>query len=283
MLYWLSRNVSSMIEQEIPDIRKLTILFFTLVFFAATQGEPSETKTNPEYELISFLPTIDKDIAVDGWALTLLSQDNLSYASTAQTIGLNSGYFLSFTVFLAFNSVEFSNKYFRPQKTPSDIPLVTLAGYLKFAAAAYLCVTCYLAFIHTEDSDESEEENAEMGIKKVYSIMYSICKLKHVQSFLFLHLVAKLGTATNDAATSLKLLEKGLSKEDLALAVLIDFPFQLIFGYLAAKWSKGDKPLKPVNFHFLFCFTPNLLTQIVVVDDCNVVATRLCSCSYGSY
>jgi hypothetical protein len=43
-----------------------------------------------------------------GWALTLLSKDNLSYASTAQTIGLNSGYFLSFTVFLAFNSVEFS-------------------------------------------------------------------------------------------------------------------------------------------------------------------------------
>ena len=42
-----------------------------------------------------------------GWALTLLSKENLSYASTAQTIGLNTGYFLSFTVFLAFNSVEF--------------------------------------------------------------------------------------------------------------------------------------------------------------------------------
>ena len=42
-----------------------------------------------------------------GWALTLLSKENLSYASTAQTIGLNTGYFLSFTVFLAFNSLEF--------------------------------------------------------------------------------------------------------------------------------------------------------------------------------
>jgi PAT family acetyl-CoA transporter-like MFS transporter 1 len=48
------------------------------------------------------------DIAVDGWALTLLSQENLSYASTAQTIGLNTGYFLSFTVFLAFNSADFA-------------------------------------------------------------------------------------------------------------------------------------------------------------------------------
>lgn len=62
-------------SQEVPSVKFLTLIFVTLIFFAATQ-----------------------DIAVDGWALTLLSQENLSYASTAQTIGLNSGYFLSFTV-----------------------------------------------------------------------------------------------------------------------------------------------------------------------------------------
>lgn len=71
--------------------------------------------------------------------------------------------------------------------------------------------------------------------------------LQDVQTFIVVHLVTKLGTAANDAATSLKLLEKGLKKEDLALAVLIDFPFQILFGYLAAKWSAGDKPLRPVN------------------------------------
>ena len=42
-----------------------------------------------------------------GWALTLLSEDNLSYASTCQTIGLNTGFFASFTVFLALNSEAF--------------------------------------------------------------------------------------------------------------------------------------------------------------------------------
>lgn len=78
-----------------------------------------------------------------------------------------------------------------------------------------------------------------------------------VQAFVLVHLVTKLGTATNDAATSLKLLEKGLKKEDLALAVLIDFPFQILFGYLAAKWSKGEKPLRPVCSFFPF-FLPIL-------------------------
>lgn len=113
-----------------------------------------------------------------GWALTLLSKENLSYASTAQTIGLNTGYFLSFTVFLAFNSVEFrcapslrsqhhlssclrsggqlmcffafarSNKYFR--STDLDYPLVSLSGYLHFWAVAFIVVTAYLAFFQPE-------------------------------------------------------------------------------------------------------------------------------------
>ncbi|BGP58315.1 hypothetical protein JCM8202v2_005976 [Rhodotorula sphaerocarpa] len=219
MFWWLGGHVQDMMEVDEPNVRVLTGLFFTLVFFAATQ-----------------------DIAVDGWALTLLSKENLSYASTAQTVGLNTGYFLSFTVFLAFNSVEFSNKYFR--STPLESPLVTLSGYLRFWSLAFLLVTAYLAFFQPEDPVTSVD-NDEMDLKKVYSIMRDICRLKHVQSFMLVHLVTKLGTAANDAATSLKLLEKGLKKEDLALAVLIDFPFQILFGYLAAKWSKGDKPLRP--------------------------------------
>lgn len=78
-----------------------------------------------------------------GWALTLLSTDNLSYASSAQTIGLNTGYFLSFTVFLAFNSPEFANKYFR--SVPMDEGLVSLGGYLKFWGWIYILVTVWLA------------------------------------------------------------------------------------------------------------------------------------------
>ena len=42
--------------------------------------------------------------------------------------------------------------------------------------------------------------------------------------------------------TQLKLLEKGLSKEDLAVAVLLDFPAQMIVGWLAAKWSRPAPP-----------------------------------------
>jgi len=71
MLWWLGNNVGVLMvsgQDGTPDVQRLTVLFFILVMFAATQ-----------------------DIAVDGWALELLSKDNLSYASTAQTVGLNIG------------------------------------------------------------------------------------------------------------------------------------------------------------------------------------------------
>jgi len=58
-------------------------------------------------------------------------------------------------------------------------------------------------------------------------------------------LVAKIAWQAHDAATSLKLVEKGLPKEDFAVAALIDFPIQITAGWLAARWSVGDQPLRP--------------------------------------
>lgn len=66
-----------------------------------------------------------------------------------------------------------------------------------------------------------------------------------------MHLVAKIGFQANEAVTGLKLVEKGFGKEDLALAVLIDFPFQIVFGYLAARWSKGENALRPWIWAFV--------------------------------
>ena len=106
-----------------------------------------------------------------GWALTLLSVDNLSYASTAQSIGLNTGYFLSFTVFLAFNSPEFANKYFR--SVPMDKGLVSLGGYLKFWGWMYIFVTIWLARYKKEEQTRSDDG----GVMAVYQTIWKIIKL----------------------------------------------------------------------------------------------------------
>lgn len=66
-----------------------------------------------------------------------------------------------------------------------------------------------------------------------------------IQTLCTIHLIAKIGFQANDAVTDLKLVEKGLSKEDLALVVLIDFPFQILGGWLAGRWSVGEHKLLP--------------------------------------
>lgn len=75
-----------------------------------------------------------------------------------------------------------------------------------------------------------------------------------VQQLIVMHLFAKLGFAANEAASSLKMVEKGLGREDLAIAVLIDFPFQIFGGWVAARWSRGDAPLRP----WIYAFWPRL-------------------------
>ncbi|KIR25773.1 acetyl-CoA transporter [Cryptococcus deuterogattii LA55] len=212
-LWVIGGKIEEWLNVEEADIKFLTAVFGSLILAAATQ-----------------------DIAVDGWALTLLSQPNLSYASTAQTIGIGIGNALSFTVFLAFNSVEFSNKYFRSPSQPLDYPLVSLGGYMRFWAVVFVGVTVGLAVLKKEDPPS--EDDPDMDVKKVYKVMWSIVRLKNIQTFLFVHLICKIGFQVNDSVTSLKLLEKGLSKEDLAVAVLLDFPAQMAVGWLAAKWSR---------------------------------------------
>lgn len=227
-------------KKSITSISVPTLAFYfcSLIFLCATQ-----------------------DIAVDGWALTILSQKSISYASTAQTVGLNTGYFLSFTVFIALNSNDFANKYLR--STPLPYGLISLSGYMKFSGLLYIITTIYMVFFTTEnvknlnqgyDShlpksnlDEkptneifNEDDTHWNRIKDVYKNFGLILKLKHVQILSCIHLFSKLAFQCNEGATNLKLLEKGFKREDLAITVLIDFPFEIIFGYYVAKWSSTN-------------------------------------------
>lgn len=67
-----------------------------------------------------------QDIAVDGWALTMLSRKNVGYASTCNSVGQTAGYFMGNVLFLALESADFCNKYLRAE--PRDVGLVTLSG-----------------------------------------------------------------------------------------------------------------------------------------------------------
>ncbi|KAJ1723707.1 hypothetical protein LPJ53_001988 [Coemansia erecta] len=228
VFWWMGSHIDSLIRNPADNIYEITYLFLAIVFLSATQ-----------------------DIAVDGWALTLLSKENLSYASTCQTVGINCGFFLSFTVFLALNSSEFSNKYIF--STPRDEGFLQLGSYMAFWSLIYVLVTMYLILfkVETQPTDRGDEQEAEYGLVETYKTIWRICKLPHMKLFIIVLFFAKIGFIPNDSITKLKLIEHGLHKEDMALAVLIDFPVQIFFGYYAARWSQGESKMKPWRVAFI--------------------------------
>ena len=238
-MIWLGSRVEGMMvkagENDGAGIWSFTYWWFFLVFMCATQ-----------------------DIAVDGWALTLLTPGNISYASTAQTVGLTGGQFMSFTVFLAFNSPDFANKWFRT--TPLDTGLMTLGGYITFWGWVYIIVTVGLGFLKREEKTKNED-----GIVDVYKIMWGILKLKNVHTIIIIHLIAKIGFQANDAVTNLKLIDKGFSQEDMALTVLIDFPFEIALGYMAGNWSTTYTPMRLWCWAFVGRLIAAVIAQITVI------------------
>ncbi|CRK10996.1 hypothetical protein BN1708_017108, partial [Verticillium longisporum] len=113
---------------------------------------------------------------------------------TQPTVGLTAGHFMSYTVFLAFNSKDFANRYFR--STPLDTGLMSLSGYLTFWGWAYLAITIGLALFKREEKTRNED-----GIWDVYQIMWGVLKLKNIQTIIVVHLIAKIGFQANDAVT----------------------------------------------------------------------------------
>ncbi|KAI3528693.1 acetyl-CoA transporter 1 [Colletotrichum paranaense] len=237
-MLWLGSTVENMMANTGkpggPTVWNFTGWWFFLVFMCATQ-----------------------DIAVDGWALTLLTPGNVSYASTAQTVGLTAGHFLSYTVFLAFNSKDFANRYFR--SSPLDHGLMSLGGYLTFWGWAYIAITIGLSLFKREERTKNED-----GIWDVYKIMWGVLKLKNIQTIIIVHLIAKIGFQANDAVTNLKLIDKGFGQENMALTVLIDFPFEIALGYYAGKWSQEYTPMRLWCWGFMGRLVAALIAQFTV-------------------
>lgn len=137
---------------------------------------------------------------------------------------------------------------------------MTLGGYLTFWGWAYLVVTIGLAVLKREEKTRDRE-----GIIDVYKVMLGILKLKNIQAIIIIHLIAKIGFQANDAVTSLKLLDKGFSQEDLALTVLIDFPFELSLGYYAGKWSNTYPPMQLWCWAFVGRLVAAVFAQFTVM------------------
>lgn len=121
-------------------------------------------------------------------------------------------------------------------------------------------VTLGLALLKREDKTRERD-----GITEVYKSMLGILKLRNIQSIIIIHLIAKIGFQANDAVTNLKLIDKGFNQEDMALTVLIDFPFEIGLGYYAGRWSTAYPPIHIWCWAFIGRLIAAVTAQAVVM------------------
>ncbi|EDN10814.1 conserved hypothetical protein [Histoplasma mississippiense (nom. inval.)] len=110
-----------------------------------------------------------------------------------------------------------------------------------------------------------EKSNDRDGILAVYKSMWGVLKLTNIHTLIIVHLIAKIGFQANDAVTSLKLIDQGFGQENMALVVLIDFPFEIGLGYYAGKWSNRYTPMRLWCWAFVARLFAALLAQAVVM------------------
>ena len=235
------------------NVKGVTAFFFVLYFLMATQ-----------------------DIAVDGWALTMLSKKNRGRGPVCNSIGQNIGYFLSFVGFLALNDPDSSETLWRPLLRMPSVPgvgLISLGTFIRSMGYFMLLTTTMVALfkrevpnpkqqpaapsllarlssLNKEDDQDEELDAAELGVKETYHRLWAVCQLPAVR-WLFLMLVTyRLPTALSDNVKFLKAVEFGMSKTTTALlSPTLILPIGILVPLIAAKVWHGH-PLQQFTTAF---------------------------------
>ncbi|KAJ9577036.1 hypothetical protein L9F63_006384, partial [Diploptera punctata] len=234
--YWLGVEAS---DVHTPSIHILTFCFFCLNFLAATQ-----------------------DIAVDGWALTMLHRRNVGHASTCNSVGQTTGYFLGYVIFVGLESAEFCNTYIRSSALPYGI--VTLPGFLYFWGIIFLVSTTLVALFKRERSPSHTQltHEPDLGVAQTYKLLWNITKLPSIRTTAIILLTSKTRSNSSSPLTSLKMIDAGFPKDKLAMMAIPLVPLQIFLPLAISRYTVGPKPMNI----FIAAFPYRLLFGLIAAS-----------------
>ena len=214
-------------DVESPDVTSLTAMFFFLTFLTATQ-----------------------DIATDGWALTMLKPSNVGYASTCQSVGLTTGNCLGYILFTALESYG----------------IITISQFLAFWGVVFLVSTTAIAVFKKEADASSESGELELGLLETYKTLWKMIRHPMLLKMIFFLATYGFGVSVAESMTNLKLIEKGVPKEKIALLEIPMIPVKILVTLFIAKFTVGSRPMNVWIISFplrlFFCLAMTLLVFV---------------------
>ena len=196
-LYLLAGSYESWLIDQ-GGVTKLTVSFFMIYLLAATQ-----------------------DIAVDGWALTLLKEGDVDFAGTCNSVGQTAGYFVAFSGFVALE----------------EFGLCTLPTFMRLWAWVFLFGTIAVAVLKPEDEEPAEVE----GVREVYSKTARMFKHPSILQLTIIMLTWKL--PFNEGLVGLKIQEKGVPRDVIATIASVTTPIHLVLPWLVTRLTSRSSPV----------------------------------------
>lgn len=199
----------------VPDVSKLTYFFFLLYFLMATQ-----------------------DIAVDGWALTMLSRESVGYASMCNSIGQIFGVFIANQGFIALSDTRWCHRYLGMAEGTS---LVSMSGFMRFWGFVFIATTVFIWAFKSEEPPRQEEK--PHTVSETWQQLGSILKLPSVRKLAMIIFTCKIAFAASDAVSGFKLQEYGMPKADIATMS----PVLLLVGLLVPAFTSHLVTARPFD------------------------------------
>jgi len=240
MMIVVSQFVQSMLgdnpdnpeENFAPDVFSLTVTFFFLNFLAATQ-----------------------DIAVDGWALTMLKPKNVGYASTCNSVGQTCGWCLGYILFTTLESGGH----------------ITFSQFLLFWGIVFLVTTTLIAIFKREKNSagassvgpdgETIEAEPELGLVDTYKMLWKVIRHPLIPIMVALLMTMGFAFSAAEGMTSLKLIERNVPKDKIAMLSIPMIPVKIIITIFLTRFTVGPRPMNV----FLISYPARLILCLLLV------------------
>ena len=244
-LYWIAENYATWLGDDFETISssgvmKLSGAFFALYGLAATQ-----------------------DIAVDGWALELLGEEeagedsSIEYAGTCNSVGQSAGYFVAFSGFMALEAMD----------------ICSLEDFMRFWAWAFLICTVLVTVLKREEprrttngaTDSKKSPTAPNSSESAYAVYRKCVRLfmhRPVPSLAIVLITWRL--PFTESLVGFKLQEKGISKETLAGFATATTPFQLVLPWMVTRLMANSSPMRTILAVYPFRLICGLLNVLLI-------------------
>lgn len=206
------------------DIIIFTAIFFGLIVLAATQ-----------------------DIALDAWAISMLSKENVSLQGVCNNCGQSAGVFLTNLTFIIFESADFCNKYIRPMfNLPrQEVGLVSLELFMYGSGVLFLVSAIVIVFKKEKDYLEDSQYESKLGFIQSYKVVWKLLSSRSIQKFIIVFVTFRIGLACESVA-NLKMIEYGVSREKLRLITLPIAPFSIILPLVLSRLVSKNSLMKAI-------------------------------------